>query len=1143
MFSGQGSHYYQMGRDLFEHHPVFRKWMLRVNEMVRGITGVEILGELYGSGRCMSEVFDNLIYSNLSIVMVEYALYNTLSSLGIYPDYVMGASLGEYLAATVAGALDVEVLFASVYRLSESICKQCPRGGMIAVMHDWKLYFNSRVLKEKSELAARNYSSHFVVSGEKESLRQVEDFLKCKHILHQKLHVKYAFHSSLIDSAKSVFLPFLRSHKYSFTGIPYISCIEPQPVELIGDQHFWNVIRSPIEFQTTIQNLESRQACTYLDLGPSGSLANFVRYNLDCRSESEAIPIVTPFGQAVPALEEVATKYCSRLLPKSSSMRITQHHFRKREKQMMTWVFPGQGSQYKGMGEDLWDLYPEYVIRADAILGYSVKELCMEDPCNRLDQTQYTQPALYVVNALSFLRSRDETGKKPDYLAGHSLGEYNALMASGCFDFETGLKLVQKRSALMSKAPAGAMAAIINLSANQITDLLCKNQIDGVDIANYNAPSQIVISGTVAALKKAVELFRDAKATCIPLRVSAAFHSRYMQPFRDAFDSFLKGFEFNEMVIPVISNVHARPYRAGQVRANLSDQLTNSVQWTNSIRYLMAQGQMDFEEIGPGRVLTNLIKRIRSEIGPLPFNNESVYPVQSAPEVPGTDINPKKAAVQFTTTVIHSLTSGAERCQAHSDTLCPAIGGRPFSGESLGCDAFKNDYELKYAYLSGAMFRGIASKELVVRMGRAGLMGSLGTGGMELEQIEKNIQWIQKELHNGQPYAMNLLSNVDDTAWEEQIVDLYLRYGIKVVEASAFMQITPDLVRFRLKGLQRGQSGSIWIAHKIIAKISRPEVAENFLKPAPASIVSKLLQTKQVTGDQAEMAALVPMADDLCVEADSGGHTDRGSLAVLLPTMIRLRDRLARQFGYAQHVRIGAAGGIGTPEAAAAAFVLGADFILTGSINQCTVESGTSDSVKDLLQTINVQDTDYAPAADMFEYGAKVQVVRKGLFFPARANKLFDLYRRYNSLDEIDAKTRRQIEERYFKCSFEEVYAGTKAFFQERNPGEIERAERNPKHKMALVFRWYLFHSMQLALQGVEAQKVDYQIHCGPALGAFNEWVKGTQLENWHNRHVDGIAEKLMQETAALLNDRLRISSNRLSRANFYSQRSDVKAF
>ena len=236
-----------------------------------------------------------------------------------------------------------------------------------------------------------------------------------------------------------------------------------------------------------------------------------------------------------------------------------------------------------------------------------------------------------------------------------------------------------------------------------------------------------------------------------------------------------------------------------------------------------------------------------------------------------------------------------------------------------------------------------------------------------------------------------------------------------------------------------------------------------------------------------------------------------------MPAIIKLRDEIGQRYGYAKRVRVGAAGGIGTPEAAAAAFILGADFILTGSINQCTVEAGTSDAARDLLQQINVQDTAYAPAGDMFELGARVQVLKKGTLFAARANKLYELYRWHNSLDEIDEETKSRLQEIYFKRSFKEIYAEVKSFC---SPQEIKKADQNPKQKMALVFKWYFGHCTRLAMSGSPGQEVNYQIHCGPALGAFNQWVKGTALENWRNRYVDEIGEKLMKDTAELLNQR-----------------------
>lgn len=440
---------------------------------------------------------------------------------------------------------------------------------------------------------------------------------------------------------------------------------------------------------------------------------------------------------------------------------------------------------------------------------------------------------------------------------------------------------------------------------------------------------------------------------------------------------------------------------------------------------------------------------------------------------------------------------------------------------SLGSAAFRKTHGLRYAYLAGSMYKGIASADMVIAMGRAGLMGFLGTGGMKLDQIDADLRRIQSELAPGQARGANLLHHPGDAQTEDRLVTLLLRHGVGVIEASAFMQITPSLVRYRLAGARRRADGGIDIPHRVLAKVSRPEVAEMFLRPASPAMLAGLVAAGHLSAEEAEIGALVPVASELCAEADSGGHTDQGVAFTLLPAMLFLRDRIVAEQGYRAPIAVGSAGGLGTPQAVAAAFTLGADFVTTGSINQCTVEAGTSDAVKDMLQTINVQDTDYAPAGDMFELGAQVQVMRKGVFFPARARKLHELYLRHESLDELSAKTRQDIEERYFRRSFEAVWAETKAHYDRVRPDVIREAERHPKQKMALVFRWYFVHSTRLAMSGDTAQKVDFQVHCGPALGAFNQWVKGSPLEHWRNRHVAALGERLMQGAAEVMTARL----------------------
>ena len=431
----------------------------------------------------------------------------------------------------------------------------------------------------------------------------------------------------------------------------------------------------------------------------------------------------------------------------------------------------------------------------------------------------------------------------------------------------------------------------------------------------------------------------------------------------------------------------------------------------------------------------------------------------------------------------------------------------------LGNIGFKKQFHLKYAYAAGGMYVGIASRQLVQKMARAGMLSFFGSGGLGLESIEQAILFFKENLKKDEPFGINFLSGPQ----EEALADLLLKHGIRTIEAAAFITMTPALVKYRVKGLEPDENGNAFPRNRVIAKISRPEVARQFLSPPPEKVLEQLLEQGHITRRQAGLARTVPMADHLCVEADSGGHTDQGSPYALLPSIQALRDRLAERFQYRNPICIGAAGGIGTPEAAAAAFILGADFILTGSINQCTAEAGTSDLVKSMLQNIDVQDTDYAPAGDLFETGAKVQVMKKGVFFPARANKLYALYRHCDRLEAMDDKTRRQLEQRIFQKTIAEVYEDVRAFHP---PETIRMADQTPKLKMALVFRWYFGLSTRAALEGDESRKVDFQIQCGPALGAFNQWVRGTPLEAWQNRHVDEIGIRLMTETARLLNRR-----------------------
>ncbi|MDN3379146.1 MULTISPECIES: ACP S-malonyltransferase [unclassified Pseudoalteromonas] len=279
---------------------------------------------------------------------------------------------------------------------------------------------------------------------------------------------------------------------------------------------------------------------------------------------------------------------------------------------MKAYIFPGQGSQHKGMGEELFDLFQEYVQRADDVLGYSVVDLCLNDDKEVLGQTQFTQPALYIVNSLSFLAKVRRYEVSADFMVGHSLGEYSALFAAGVFDFEAGLEIVKKRGELMSQAHNGGMAAVVSCTAEKIKQILSQNSISSIDIANFNSPNQTVVAGPVNDLDTFRKIMEEAGEIVIPLNVSAPFHSRYMKEFGEEFGEFLTQYRFGAPRIPVISNVSAQPYKKETVTRLLTEQLSSSVRWTDSINYLLSIGVNDFEELGPGTVLSGLVRQIKS---------------------------------------------------------------------------------------------------------------------------------------------------------------------------------------------------------------------------------------------------------------------------------------------------------------------------------------------------------------------------------------------------------------------------------------------------------------------------------------------------------------------------------------------------
>ncbi len=439
----------------------------------------------------------------------------------------------------------------------------------------------------------------------------------------------------------------------------------------------------------------------------------------------------------------------------------------------------------------------------------------------------------------------------------------------------------------------------------------------------------------------------------------------------------------------------------------------------------------------------------------------------------------------------------------------------PLRIHQLGDADFRKTYGTQYSYYAGAMANGIASEEMVIALGKAGFLGSFGAAGLVPARVEDAIHRIQQALPQG-PYAFNLIHSPTEPALERGCADLYLKHGVSCVEAAAYLDLTPHIVYYRAAGLGLSSQDQIEIKNKVIAKVSRREVATKFMEPAPPKILQQLLNQKLITELQANLASKIPMADDITAEADSAGHTDNRPLIVLLPSILALRDEIQEKHCYEQLVRVGTGGGIGTPNAALAAFVMGAAYVVTGSINQSCVEAGASEHSRGLLAEADMADVAMAPAADMFEMGAKLQVLKRGTLFPMRAQRLYDLYMNYDSIENIPTKEREKLERQIFQKGLDSIWEDTVAYFSERDPSQIERAADNPKRKMALIFRWYLGLSSRWSNTGETGREMDYQIWCGPSMGAFNAWVHNSYLADVNNRKVVDVAKHIMTGAAFL---------------------------
>jgi trans-AT polyketide synthase/acyltransferase/oxidoreductase domain-containing protein len=786
-------------------------------------------------------------------------------------------------------------------------------------------------------------------------------------------------------------------------------------------------------------------------------------------------------------------------------------------------VFPGQGSQRVRMGADLCERFTTarrvFEESCDAV-GEDLTAICFA-PDDRLQLTEFTQPCILTMEVAAYRVAVEEFGLDARAFGGHSLGEYSALVAAGAIDLGDAARLVRTRGALMQRAVpagAGAMAALLldDIDASGAASIARRA---GASIANHNSPGQIVISATTACLEAARDELAAAlpELTFVPLKVSAPFHSALMEPVQDEFRAHLErsapGWR-PQLAAAVTSNFTGDFHEPDALVDDLVQQIAGAVRWLDNMRRLRA-GARRIYEIGPSATLTKLFGAL----------NQPVTPI--------TTVGEAQLALAGYEPPVQPRRSVPRARRARDSAAADAVPSAAVAAQHLGDPGFRRDQDVELAYVAGGLHMGIASPELVIRLGRARLLGFLGGAHMPLDRLEQDMERVRSALTAGEPWGVNVTHNPYDPLLAGRTVDVLLARGVTRVEASGWETATPDLVRYRLSGLRRGVDGRPKPANRLLAKVARIESARQFLMAPPAAIVRLLRERGQISDGEARLAEFVALADDVCAETATDGHAPSSHAFSLLPGVLRVRDEMVRDGTCPLPVRVGAAGGIGTPEAAAAAFTMGADFILTGSINQCTPQAGTSEIVKDMLARAGIEDFATAPSADRFALGGRVQVLRRGVLFGARADKLYELYLRHGCVDEIAPEERAQIEAQYLRRSFDDVWTQVARDLTRADPEQLRRAGEDGRTRMALLVRWYLTDTVRRACAGEAGDRLNLQIRGGPALGAFNSAVAGSPLEDWRRRHVDEIARYMMDGAARILDERWRrmLTAAAISRA------------
>jgi len=319
LFSGQGTQYYHMGSDLRESHPEFAHNLARLSQIVSDVTGCSILDVVYDPDKKKSDNFSDCRLSNIALLTIEYALTETLMQEGIIPDAVCGMSLGEYTAAVVAGGMDFKTAVHMVASAGACFDAHCEPGAMLAVLDDINIYHDNSILYDSTDIAFDSYGKHFVIAGSVNGIKKAEKYLRQKGICFQLLPVAFGYHSGNIDPARDAYTRVLDSVSFNQLHMPLYSTVTTRCIESLDGNHFWRTAREPIRLMEALESIDNSEHYRYIDLGPTGTMANLMSYRKGQQPTLNIFPVVTPFSNSQTNYSRLLDAVGKRQIPSSSA--------------------------------------------------------------------------------------------------------------------------------------------------------------------------------------------------------------------------------------------------------------------------------------------------------------------------------------------------------------------------------------------------------------------------------------------------------------------------------------------------------------------------------------------------------------------------------------------------------------------------------------------------------------------------------------------------------------------------------------------------------------------------------------------------------------------------------------------------------